>query len=59
MKTKSITEGWTGLTDLNADESLQWVDGSPTDFFYWAPNGDFKYFLMIFTNNFIASWVHT
>ena len=42
MQTKSITEGWTGLTDLNTDDSFEWVDGSPADFFYWAPNGNFS-----------------
>ena len=39
MKSRYINEGWIGLNDLNTDNSFEWVDESPAEFFFWAPNG--------------------
>jgi hypothetical protein len=39
ISSKSVAESWIGLNDLNIDNSFEWHDESPADFFYWAPNG--------------------
>jgi len=44
MKSKYVDEGWIGLNDLNTDNSFEWVDESPPEFFYWAPYGFNEFF---------------
>ena len=39
IKANDITEAWTGLNDLNLENSFEWIDSSPSDFFNWGKDG--------------------
>ena len=39
LKKADIAQGWIGLHDLNEENTFEWVDSSPADFFHWGPSG--------------------
>ena len=53
LKKLGINLGWIGLHDLNAEDTFEWDDSSPADFFNWAKGGKpqnfIKHFLSIRT----------